>query len=143
MTIFVPSMLRVPSYTIAGPCPVTLRVAVRTDEELVEQAWAADSVVVVAPGRARVCAVGRALGRHLAMISVGDLEPTFVVEDDFAFEDGITAAVLKLEEQERSLLATVHAFRDFGGLSALVVVLAPDLCDQATIRLPLDPRKVF
>lgn len=144
MTIYVPPALRVPSYTVPGPHPVVLRLGRLGDEDLVDAAYKADAVAVVAPGLQHVSEAGRWLGDFLAAVQSDMAEPEFQDFQGSRFELTLTPLHLELEDAEgRVVLTATHSFADFGGLSVLVVVLAPDHVDEATIRLPLDPQTLF
>lgn len=143
MNVYLPPALRVPAYTVdLDGDPVTLRVTALVDQDLVAEAQLADSLVVVAPGAERVPIFGRALGNYLAGLGGGG-EPTYRTGPQGEYEAVIADARCRLEAEGRSLLACTHVFRDWCGLAVLVIVLAPHACLQATLRMPLDPQRLF
>jgi hypothetical protein len=142
--IYVPPPVRMPSYTIPGPKPVVVRLACTDDEDLVEQARDTDAIALFAPGAEAVPGAGKVLGDYLARLQTGQLEPELEELEGALYDPTITRACLTLEDQQgRHVLTGVHRFRAFAGLAVLIVVLAPDDCEQATIELPLDPQQLF
>ncbi len=142
MSLYLPPAIRTPAYAVDGDDPVTLRVDAVDDRELVARAQLADAVVVVVPGVERMPLIGKALGDYLDALGAGT-EPTFEPYQDGEYELVLTDARRRLEARGQSLLSGLHAFRDWCGLAALVVVLAPHSCLVASLRMPLDPEQLF
>ena len=142
--IYIPPPARMPAYTIPGPKPVVVRLDCSDDDDLVEQAQDTDAIALFAPGADAVPGAGKILGDYLARLQTGQLEPDLELLEDAVFDPTITRARLALHDHHgRHVLTGIHTFRDFAGLAVLIVVLAPDACEQATIRLPLDPQQLF
>jgi hypothetical protein len=144
MSIYIPPVPRAPTYHVPGRQPVTVEVSATSDRDLVFETQIADAIVVFAPDAGPVPPAGRELGDYLARINAKGFDPD---QADRSIEIWIPKLCylrqVVEEDEHRFVLAGFHAFTDLCGLAALVVVLAPEARDYATIQAPLDPRRLF
>ena len=144
MSIYIPPVPHAPARRAPGAQPVTVEVSATGDHDLVFDAQIADAVVLFTPDAEPVPPAGKELGDYLARINAKGFDPD---QADHA----VAIWIPKLrylrqvveEDEHRFVLAGSHTFTDLCGLAALVIVLAPEACDYATIQAPLDPRRLF